>query len=538
MPVSTNSPAPIETRPLFRREFADNLQRALALTWSFIRRRHVLATRVSRGNDTVRLGVTLVAPPGLEPGHHCWLGILSPLRLPFRQGAAEAWVLAGSAQRSEQVAFGAVFFCTRGRPARATCENAAGGEHSRFDRGVGAAEPASMRVLFSSLRERSHFMPLIPFIAALRRAGHEVGVAAPSDMSQSVAATGAEFFAVGHPGDEGLRPTWMKLREVPEDEKVRVAIAELFAGVCARAALPSMIEILERWQPAALVRESLEFAGVLAAQKVGLPHARVAIMAPGAEAMARAVANPMLDEHRRGLDLSLDPQGERLRSEAALTLFPPSFEEFEPHPAQTRAYRLARPRAPLLGDWWPGRTGPFVYATLGTVTGKVDVVHSAYRRLLDAFADVQCRVLLTIGADLPLEALGEVPSHVRVERFVPQDDVLPHAAAVVCHGGSGTVQGALAAGCPLIVTPLFADQPHNASRVEAIGAGIRIGSNEGPAALGAALCRVLAEPGFRLAAERVASDVATLPLVDEASTYLESIAAGNRGSGPSAVVVP
>lgn len=28
-----------------------------------------------------------VAPPGVEPGRHCWLGILNPLRLPFRQGA-------------------------------------------------------------------------------------------------------------------------------------------------------------------------------------------------------------------------------------------------------------------------------------------------------------------------------------------------------------------------------------------------------------------------------------------------------------------
>jgi hypothetical protein len=38
------------------------------------------------GNEFV-----LVAPPGLEPGSHCWGGILSPLRLPFRQGATLFW---------------------------------------------------------------------------------------------------------------------------------------------------------------------------------------------------------------------------------------------------------------------------------------------------------------------------------------------------------------------------------------------------------------------------------------------------------------
>ena len=41
-------------------------------------------------------------------------------------------------------------------------------------------------------------------------------------------------------------------------------------------------------------------------------------------------------------------------------------------------------------------------------------------------------------------------------------EVLPHARVLVCHGESGTTLGALAAGVPLVVTPLFADQPHNA----------------------------------------------------------------------------
>ena len=59
-----------------------------------------------------------------------------------------------------------------------------------------------------------------------------------------------------------------------------------------------------------------------------------------------------------------------------------------------------------------------------------------------------------------------------VERFVPQADVFGHASLVVTHGGSGTTLGALAAGLPLVVVPLFADQPDNARRVEAVGAGV------------------------------------------------------------------
>jgi predicted glycosyltransferase len=53
---------------------------------------------------------------------------------------------------------------------------------------------------------------------------------------------------------------------------------------------------------------------------------------------------------------------------------------------------------------------------------------------------------------------------------VPQRDALAKAKLVVCHGGSGTVLGALAAGIPLVIMPLFADQATNAERLASVGA--------------------------------------------------------------------
>ena len=136
------------------------------------------------------------------------------------------------------------------------------------------------------------------------------------------------------------------------------------------------------------------------------------------------------------------------------------------------------------------------------------------------------RVLVTIGAEQPMEDLGPVPANVHVERFVPQDDVLPHAAAAVCHGGSGTVLGALAAGIPLVVQPMFADQPTNAERVAASGAGIGLPTAPpSPETLRAALVKVLEQEPFRAAARKVASEMAALPLVDEAPRALERLVA-------------
>jgi hypothetical protein len=113
-----------------------------------------------------------------------------------------------------------------------------------------------MKVLFTTLREPSHLLALAPFISALRRAGNEVGVAAPPDFAERVAATGATFFAFGHPGDEGLKATWTRMRDVSNGELTRVAWGELFAGLCADAAIPGQIETIERWQPSASRRRS------------------------------------------------------------------------------------------------------------------------------------------------------------------------------------------------------------------------------------------------------------------------------------------
>ncbi len=107
---------------------------------------------------------------------------------------------------------------------------------------------------------------------------------------------------------------------------------------------------------------------------------------------------------------------------------------------------------------------------------------------------------------------------------MPQADVLPHAAVLVCHGGSGTVLGGLAAGVPQVVVPFGADQPENAKRIAAIGAGLALINPEADV-LAAVIQRVLANDAFRRAARAVAIDMATLPTVDDAVDSLLKYAA-------------
>ena len=102
------------------------------------------------------------------------------------------------------------------------------------------------------------------------------------------------------------------------------------------------------------------------------------------------------------------------------------------------------------------------------------------------------RVLVTVGRHADPAELGALPPNVHVERWVAQASVMPHAAAMVAHGGAGTTLAALAAGVPLVMLPLSADQPINARHVAELGAGVALdGGATGVARLAEAVARVL-----------------------------------------------
>jgi UDP:flavonoid glycosyltransferase YjiC (YdhE family) len=96
---------------------------------------------------------------------------------------------------------------------------------------------------------------------------------------------------------------------------------------------------------------------------------------------------------------------------------------------------------------------------------------------------------------------------------------------MVCHGGFGTLRGGLAAGVPMAVLPLFADQPYNAARVEQLGAGVALRRGPaGVAGLADAVRALLADERYAARAAVVADDVRALPTVDTAAEILRELA--------------
>ena len=180
-------------------------------------------------------------------------------------------------------------------------------------------------------------------------------------------------------------------------------------------------------------------------------------------------------------------------------------------------------------DPWPADDPrPLVLVSLSTLPqGQVE----SMRRILAALDGMPVRALVTLGPALADTAF-DAPPNARMESFVPHSAVLPQAAALVTQCGLSTTMKALAHGVPMVCMPLIADQPDNAARVVARGAGIRLDRDASPEQIRGAIRRVVDEPQFREGARRLAASLAMEDGAETAAVEIEGLV----GQQPSSVI--
>ena len=126
----------------------------------------------------------------------------------------------------------------------------------------------------------------------------------------------------------------------------------------------------------------------------------------------------------------------------------------------------------------------------------------------------------------------ELPSGIRHFEFVPLRLLLPRAAALVHHGGIGTLGQALTAGVPQLVMPMTYDQPDNAARLRRLGVSETIKPSAYRAPVVArALDRLLTSPEIRERCAKIASRFGRADPLGEACDSIEHVV---RSKAPSA----
>jgi MGT family glycosyltransferase len=151
---------------------------------------------------------------------------------------------------------------------------------------------------------------------------------------------------------------------------------------------------------------------------------------------------------------------------------------------------------------------PCVYLTLGTLLGNVEV----FRTAIAGLAGEDVEVVVTVGAGIDPAVLEPVPANTRVERYIPQAELLPRCSAIIHHGGSGTMYGSLAHGIPQVVLPQGADNFVNGDLLTRCGVGVTIGPDDlTPEVVRDAVRLAPEEPSYRDISHRLAAEIAGLP---------------------------
>ena len=375
-----------------------------------------------------------------------------------------------------------------------------------------------LRILFASGAGVGHLRPLLPLARALRARGCDIRIAAPPNLSSMIANEGLIHFVTDLPAQQDVQPILERAYSKPYRERNEIIFSESFAGTSLRAALPKMQKAINEWQPDLLIRESIEYSSLVAAEVSGIPHMRVEVLNAFSEDATIGDTLIAIDTARSSAGLEPD-HGAAIDREPAFSSFPEAIDGSCIRRGQTQ-FRFA-PDQDAVSDTeagsWPEQSElPFVYMTFGTLSGRVKDAQRIYRISIEAVKDLPINVLLTTGRDYPVDLPEVLPANVMVREWASQTDVLARADLLIFHGGSGSMQGALVAGVPMVVTPMFADQHDNAYRIEEAGIGRSV-STLSSHSISSTIERVLSDPKFASNARELALQIAEMPTVDDAA---------------------
>jgi zeaxanthin glucosyltransferase len=393
-----------------------------------------------------------------------------------------------------------------------------------------------------------HWDPLRVLAGELVARGHRITFVHMHDAGAMLAETPFAFESVGS-GTHGPGAL--------ADYRRRLARAPSLAGFLPMLwATAAMSEMLLQDLPAALVRigadaviaDETEPAGAMVARRLGLPYVTSITGLPllrdpqvpppflgwryrddeaglkrnrGGWRVADRLMRPIrkvLERYARAwrLDLEEIDGGSPLLQVAQC----PASLDF-PRTGLPAGFRYCGPfrTAPAEAPDLPGDK-PLVYCSLGSLQGGRSPL---FADMAAACADQGARAVIGHGGLLSDEAIAALSGRPLVKAFWHQPAVLPRCAGALLHGGFNTVLDALAAKVPMAVAPLAFEQPGTAARIARSGAGLALTGRLSRRRLSEALGHVLDEPSYRVRAQALAGEIASLggaslaaDLIDEA----------------------
>jgi N-glycosyltransferase len=390
-----------------------------------------------------------------------------------------------------------------------------------------------MRLLFASHPLTGHMRPLLPLALGAKRLGFDVAWAAAPFAQSQIEGYGLRFLPAGYSDRSEIErqvPGWDERPDPEQDWRAAALFTarDVMAGPVARATLPGLIEAARSFEPHLVVRDAMEYAGVVAAESLGIPHASVAADALSPRGWIRkAVADPF-DSLCQEAGLAPDPERE-FRHLHFEHLPDPFFGDPSDVPASTRVIRHVdiRYAGEAVGPIPEGLgERPLVIAAFGTLVYSTP---GLLETVVEALGDVPADVLLAVGSEDRAAELGSPPANIWIQPSIPQTTLLPKASLFLSHGGMTGVKESLAAAVPVVAIPINGDHPYLGDRCAALGVGEVVqASARTPEQIRAATLAVLGDPAYRKAAARYSQEMLALPGTGQAIKMLVDLAESRR----------
>ena len=262
-----------------------------------------------------------------------------------------------------------------------------------------------MRILFTFTGGSGHFLPALAIARAAAARGHVVLFSGQEAMLGTVRAAGFSFLPSGGPtlADPTARGPLVPVDRAHEEQVIR----DTFAGRTARDRTSRLLDVAARWRPEVIVLDEVDFGAAVAAERLGLPHAAIVVLAAGGLLRPDLIADS-LDVLRAEHGLPADPGLEMLHRHLTLVPVPPSYRNpDDPLPATAHHIQppVLDPRCAAGQDdesttgvlaWLAERPGrPTAYITLGTVFHQES--GDLFPRVVTAVAGLDANVVVWSG---------------------------------------------------------------------------------------------------------------------------------------------